>query len=158
MQLKHDFQTLISGAIGLCFTLQSDHNMKPSHEGHLKIRLKKDKADIFVHDQQHFFMNTNPGFTKMNTWMTVSDNQTFQMQRMTLVKHRDLDTASKPCHENTSFSLARYTWICTIDKSQTAITTRSQKNIRDMKLFPSTLSNSLWMLFSAPSHKEYRIS
>ena len=54
-----------------------------------------------------FFMNTNPGFAKMNTWMTIGDNETFQMQRLTLVEHRNLDTVSKPCRDNTSFSLTR---------------------------------------------------
>ena len=59
------------------------------------------------HDQLHFFMNTNPGFAKMNTWMTIGDNETFQMQRLSLVEHRNLDTVSKPCRDNTSFSLTR---------------------------------------------------
>ena len=80
--------------------------MKPSQDGHLKIRMKK-VTDIFVHDQLHFFMNANPGFAKMNTWMTIGDNETFQMQRFSLVEHRNLDTVSKPCRDNTSFSLTR---------------------------------------------------
>ena len=102
---RHDLQ-FFSGEVGLCFTLHSSHNMKPSQDGHLKIRMKK-VTDIFVHDQLHFFMNTNPGFAKMNTWMTIGDNETFQMQRLTLVEHRNLDTVSKPCRDNTSFSLTR---------------------------------------------------
>ena len=74
--------------------------MKPSQNGHLK-----NFADVFVHDRQHFFMNSNPGFTKMTTWMTISDNKTFQMQRLTVVKHSNLDTALKRCRKNASFSL-----------------------------------------------------
>ena len=95
---RYDFQCFFSEKVGLCFTFHSSHNMK--------IRMKK-VTDIFVHDQLHFFMNTNPGFAKMNTWMTIGDNETFQMQRLTLVEHRNLDTVSKPCRDNTSFSLTR---------------------------------------------------
>ena len=73
----------------------------------LKIRLNH-FGDVFVHDREHFFMNTNPGFTKMSTWMTISDNATLEMHRLTLVEHINLDTASKRCHKNTSFSLTRY--------------------------------------------------
>ena len=91
-------------AVGICYQLEANVTLGITKTlDVLKIVLKTSKSSIFIHDPNFFLVSNNPGFP-LNL-MTISD--TMKMHSFKLVKHNNLDLASKRCNPAPLYSFTR---------------------------------------------------
>ena len=91
-------------AAGICYQLEANTTLgikRPLHV--LWILLKTRQTVIFIHNSNFFFGSVNPGFPLNMMYIA----KTMKMHSFRLVRHDNLDLATKPCNPNPLYSFTR---------------------------------------------------
>ena len=91
-------------ANGICYQLEANTTLaikRPTNV--LWMQLKSRKSLVFIHDSNYFLQSLNPGFP-LNMMLI---GETMKMYSLKLVRHNNLDIASKPCNPDPLYSFTR---------------------------------------------------
>ena len=91
-------------ANGICYQLEANTTLGTKKlPDSLVVYLKSRKSLIFIHDPNYFLQSTNPDFP-LNMMLS---GETMRMFSLKLVRHNNLNLASKPCNPSPLYSFTR---------------------------------------------------
>lgn len=91
---------------GPCFTYQNNHHMET--KGMLKIGLNASlKHRVFIHDPRFFINSGNPALPIGSKFVNPGD---WQLRKLTVIEHRNLDVPNKRCNPGQNYSLTECVW------------------------------------------------
>ena len=91
-------------AAGICYQLEANVTLGITKTlDVLRVVLNTSKSSIYIHDPNFFLASNNPGFPL--NMMTISN--TMKMHSFKLVRHNNLDLASKRCNPDPLYSFTR---------------------------------------------------